>query len=456
MKFSNSHQAALLLAWLLSTMIQIHPGQAALTTENLLANNLNFTCTVLNHTAGDSADVKNIMLLHGFPMFRVWWLPLLSMWDELLTTRSSNITVHAVACDLRGYSPGASPDNVEDYDYPIFASDTFALAEAAGFDDGFDLLGHDHGAALAWYVAANDPNGLVKSLTSLSVPHIGLMSDALCGENVDEDQVTASNYFNQFSLVDSATVNNASLTQMFQAYGFGDSLDPESFQKMLWWYNGSLAKTFSMPRILSDEEVAAYEEKVGEAASFVMGTRQAIPMEERECIPASEDVVGTISVPTLFICGLSDSALLCNNSYVTDYPPDLLPDYEHANYQCGHDFFLEGNCASMEETQKVMDKITMFVLPDLVSDGSGSDTVSADVETDGAADGEAVNATGGSPDAGGSETDGAADGAADNSTGESPEADGTSDPASSATKSVIHSAVVMVTGLVVFVSTLHR
>ncbi|KAL3917718.1 MAG: hypothetical protein SGILL_004583 [Bacillariaceae sp.] len=345
------------------------PTEAAITTEFLSANGLNFTCSVLQHTSEDpDAPVKEIMLLHGFPMFRVWWLPLLEHWDVLLERNGSQammmsaVSVHAVACDLRGYSPGASPDGIENYDYSLFAEDTFALAEAAGFADGFHLMGHDHGAGLAWYVAANDPDNKILSLTTLSVPHVGLMSDALCSNNTVEDQVIASNYFNQFSLPDSAFASNASLTDLFESFGF-PSLDPAQFQKMLWWYNGSLAKHFSMPRVVSDEEVQGFEDMYGfQAAFFLKSSRAAIPMEERACIPIDEENrVGTIAVPTLFICGLNDFALLCNDDYVTDFPPELLPDYEHANFECGHDFFLEGNCNNLDESQAVMDKITAFV-----------------------------------------------------------------------------------------------
>jgi pimeloyl-ACP methyl ester carboxylesterase len=356
---------ALLLSWTLQ------PAKAALTTEFFLANGLNFTCTVLNHTFENAEISKNIMLLHGFPMFRVWWDPLLNLWNDYLESGDNSASVRAVACDLRGYSPGASPDGVENYDYDIFASDAFALAEAAGFNAGFDLLGHDHGAALAWYMVDNDPNAFIQTLTTLSVPHIGLMSDALCGDKVDEEQVIASNYFNQFSLVDSATANNASLTELFQAFGIGPALQPESFQKMLWWYNGSLAEYFSLPRVVSDDEVAAYVQKAGpEAGAFINAIRQAVPLEVRDCIPTPEEnVVGAVTIPTLFICGLSDTFLLCNSTYFSDYPPDILPDYEHVNFECGHDFFLPDNCISMDESQRVMEKITSFVLPTLLQIG---------------------------------------------------------------------------------------
>jgi hypothetical protein len=61
-------------------------------------------------------------------------------------------------------------------------------------------------------------------------------------------------------------------------------------------------------------------------------------------------------------------------SYATKVPVELIPNYEHANYQCGHDFFLQGNCVDMNESQAVMDKITAFVfnLTGVSSSTSGS------------------------------------------------------------------------------------
>ncbi|KAG7366330.1 alpha/beta fold family hydrolase [Nitzschia inconspicua] len=284
------------------------------------------------------------MLLHGFPMYRVWWQPLFEYWNELLLSSidaPSTSPMHVVACDLRGYSDGASPDDIEQYTYNVFAEDIFAIAESVfGVGVSFHLMGHDHGAALAWYSAAMDVNDRLESLVTLSVPHICLMSEALCGNHTDEDQVVASNYFNQFSLADSATLNDAALTAMFQSFGLPVA-SPEQFQKLLWWYHGSLASAISMPRVVSDQEVQAFAEKFGpEMAFFVQNTRQAIPMEERECVPGIyEKEELTIKISTLFIFGLNDFALLCNNPYATEFDPVLIPEYEH---------------------------ITSFVLPDLL------------------------------------------------------------------------------------------
>ena len=103
-----------------------------LSTMYLEANSLNFTCTVLT----SPQPKQNVLLLQGFPNSRFWYQPLLLSWVN--STTSSSIS--AVACDLRGYSPGASPDSIGDYHYDVLASDVFALADAANFTK-FHLVG---------------------------------------------------------------------------------------------------------------------------------------------------------------------------------------------------------------------------------------------------------------------------------------------------------------------------
>ncbi len=108
---------------------------------------------------------------------------------------------HSVACNQRGYSPRASPDDESAYDYNLLAQDTFDIADAVNLTlggttfhligKGFILLrqvhvawqvvcrttGHDHGAVLGW-VAATSADGarLIKSYTSLSIPHADAFS----------------------------------------------------------------------------------------------------------------------------------------------------------------------------------------------------------------------------------------------------------------------------------------
>jgi len=350
-----------------------------MTTEYIEANGLNFTCNVYkNHdgTDGTKTATKNILLLHGFPFSKEWWSPLLEYWDTM-----TNITapLHAVACDLRGYSPGASPDDIAEYDYRIFADDAYAIADKSGFDS-FHLLGHDHGAGLAWFMAGNDDRGKIKSLGSFSTPHIDQAANAACGDNADQDQVVAATYFNQFALADSATINNSSLFDLFTLFGGGSPTtitDPAQFQKKLWWYHGSVGKYLARPRVVADAEVAAFESKFAVLKSFFVKTvRSAVPLAESPCESPSAGSIGSIEIPTIFVCGTNDPAILCNSSYVTNVPNGLLPNYEHVNFACGHDFFLEGNCNTMDESFKVMEKITSFLMAqsdEVSNDESGSD-----------------------------------------------------------------------------------
>ena len=48
---------------------------------------------------------------------------------------------HSVACNQRGYSPGAAPANVTDYDYNLLRDDVFAVAAAVNFTSGGRKVG---------------------------------------------------------------------------------------------------------------------------------------------------------------------------------------------------------------------------------------------------------------------------------------------------------------------------
>ena len=126
----------------------------------------------------------------------------------LLTHVCAPPRYHSIACNMRGYSVNARPSLESDYLYDKIASDVTALAEAFGMEQ-YHLIGHDHGACLSWYVAAEDAKLAVprlKSLTALSVPHLDAFSDGLYGPNADREQQIASQYFTVFNLWDSASI----------------------------------------------------------------------------------------------------------------------------------------------------------------------------------------------------------------------------------------------------------
>lgn len=101
-----------------------------------------------------------VVLLHGFPESRRSWkrqLPALAA-----------AGFRAVAPDLRGYGESPRPDGVKHYRLTELVDDVIALIEAEAAAPCV-LVGHDWGAAIAWYVAMQRPD-LLRKLVILNVP----------------------------------------------------------------------------------------------------------------------------------------------------------------------------------------------------------------------------------------------------------------------------------------------
>jgi pimeloyl-ACP methyl ester carboxylesterase len=78
------------------------------------------------------------------------------MYSKLMLTLASS-GFFGVACNQRGYSPGASPPLEGSYSYSQLGADVWDVAEAVlnSSSTKFHLVGHDHGAMLGWTVAAS-------------------------------------------------------------------------------------------------------------------------------------------------------------------------------------------------------------------------------------------------------------------------------------------------------------
>ena len=129
----------------------------------------------------------NLILLHGFPETSAMWISLIKA--------ASTAGYRVVAFDQRGYSPGARPAKVEDYNIEYLARDVLDIADAVGFDD-FHLVGHDWGAVIGWYFA-NENEDRIISLSALSVPHPKAFFEALWN---DTDQQRRSRYIRFFMI----------------------------------------------------------------------------------------------------------------------------------------------------------------------------------------------------------------------------------------------------------------
>jgi pimeloyl-ACP methyl ester carboxylesterase len=131
--------------------------------------------------AAGPADGRPVLLLHGFPQAAVSW--------EHQVAVLGGQGYRAVAPDQRGYSPGVRPETVAEYGMSELVGDVLAIAGELGWGR-FDLVGHDWGAAVAWWTAWDHPDRL-RTLTAVSMPHPGALAEAL---RTDPDQQLRSQY----------------------------------------------------------------------------------------------------------------------------------------------------------------------------------------------------------------------------------------------------------------------
>lgn len=141
---------------------------------------------VFDARAAGPENGEPVLLLHGFPS---------SSWEWKLQLEALGLAGYrVVAPNQRGYSPGARPLALEDYEISNLIADVLNIADELGWDR-FHLVGHDWGAAVAWGVGGLSPDRLL-TLNPISVPH----PDAFAAELADMTscQYQASAYFDFF------------------------------------------------------------------------------------------------------------------------------------------------------------------------------------------------------------------------------------------------------------------
>jgi pimeloyl-ACP methyl ester carboxylesterase len=110
-------------------------------------------------------DGPLVLFLHGFPEFWYGWRNQIGAFAE------AGYTVWAP--DQRGYNLSAKPASIREYRMDALVADVIGLIEAAG-RERVNLIGHDWGAAVAWWTAARHA-GRVRRLGILNVPHPAAM-----------------------------------------------------------------------------------------------------------------------------------------------------------------------------------------------------------------------------------------------------------------------------------------
>lgn len=226
----------------------------------------------LHYAVAGKGGEKLVVLLHGFPEF--WY-----SWRKQLAALSDEYTV--VAPDMRGYNLSDKPENVADYHIDKLVDDVCGLIGHLGYEKAA-IVGHDWGAAVAWATAQKHPE-YVSKLCALQVPPVSVWQK--------------NQTFNQF------------LTSWYMFF-FQIPLLPEwllSRNDFALLANGLRTST-AEPDVFTDADIAEYKKAWRETDQLnsLLNYYRANLWQRL----FSKETPVKIKVPTLFIYGEKDSAVL--------------------------------------------------------------------------------------------------------------------------------------------------
>lgn len=243
------------------------------------------------HYAESGSGDNLVILLHGFPEF--WY-----SWRHQLTALGKSY--HVVAPDMRGYNLSDKPARVEDYRIEVLVEDVVGLIDHFGANQAA-IVAHDWGAGVAWAAAQKYPQRISK-LAVLQVPPA-----AVWRANISLRQLLRSWYMFFFQL------------PRIPEWAIG--------RKDFAALNRILRETVARKGTFSDADIEIYKEALRRPGALtaavnyyranvrrVMSQRKVIGKPERNGESTTDQTRlggnGRIRVPTLFIFGEQDFAIL--------------------------------------------------------------------------------------------------------------------------------------------------
>jgi len=104
---------------------------------------------------------KPLIFLHGFPEFWFAW--------RFQIDHFASLGYRVIVPDQRGYNLSDKPAGIASYSIDLLARDVVGVLGALTDSKAF-VVGHDWGAAVAWYLAARYSERIIRT-AMLSVPH---------------------------------------------------------------------------------------------------------------------------------------------------------------------------------------------------------------------------------------------------------------------------------------------
>lgn len=230
---------------------------------------------------GDPAG-EPIIFLHGFPDFWYGWHRQIPFFVEQ--------GYRVIVPDQRGYNLSDKPANALDYRISTLATDIRDLIETLGYEQ-VHLVGHDWGAAVAWWVATMYPEKL-KTLNILNVPYPTIMAKQLQSGNLSQ------------------------LAKSWYMFFFQIPWLPETLMQLDGYqrFSQMLAQT-SNPGSFSEADLAKYREawsQPGAMTAMINWYRAMLRSSGDVAQPTRQNAVAgrhKIPVPTLILWGEKDAFL---------------------------------------------------------------------------------------------------------------------------------------------------
>jgi epoxide hydrolase 4 len=187
-----------------------------------------------------------VILLHGFPEY---W----GAWQKQIAGLAE-AGFRVVAPDQRGYGLSSKPPAIADYDLDHLAADVIGLARQLGYGT-FNLVGHDWGASVAWWIASRDA-AVLRRMVVLNAPHPAVWREAMAHDwrqwlrswyvramrlpYVPEFMVRQRNYRALSQALEPAKLTPGELG------GYRDAwIAPGAMTGMINWYRAFLRKQFA-------------------------------------------------------------------------------------------------------------------------------------------------------------------------------------------------------------------
>lgn len=257
--------------------------------RDILTNGVRLHCALAGPVDGDL-----VVLLHGFPEY---WR---GMVNPLVALARAGFRV--VAPDQRGYGLSEKPDGIDAYRVEELAADVIGIISALGHDRTH-VVGHDWGAAVAWWVALTDPER-VRRLVIVNVPHPSVFAKTL---RSDRHQQRKSWYIGAFQV-----------PWLPERLAFGNRM-------------AKVLRRTSTPGAFSDEYVASLQRewrRPGAATSMVNWYRASVRRRPDRLTDKR------VHVPTLIIWGrqdlaLSEAMLQPSAALCDDVRVEVFPDATH-------------------------------------------------------------------------------------------------------------------------------